>query len=91
MSTKRLLLIIALIGLIVAYFGFDLGRFLSLDYFKSQQEAIESVGFSAVDKFLLVWDEVFWDDTDFLGPSPRHCSILSRMSPSPACRSPARR
>ena len=42
MSTKRLLLIIALIGLIVAYFGFDLGRFLSLDYFKSQQEAIES-------------------------------------------------
>ena len=42
MSTKRLLLIVALIGLIAAYFGFGLGRFLSLDYFKSQQEAIES-------------------------------------------------
>ncbi|MBK7356378.1 FAD-dependent oxidoreductase [Propionivibrio sp.] len=42
MSTKRMLLIIALIGLIAAYFGLNLGRFLSLDYFKSQQEAIES-------------------------------------------------
>lgn len=28
--------------------------------------AVSGVGFSAVDKFLLVWDETFWDDTDFL-------------------------
>ena len=41
MSTRRLLLISLLIGLILAYFSFDLGRFLSLDYFKSQQTVIE--------------------------------------------------
>ncbi len=29
-------------------------------------EAIDAVGFSCVDKFLFVWDEAFWDDTDFL-------------------------
>ena len=29
-------------GLLVAYFALDLGRFLSIDYFKSQQETIEA-------------------------------------------------
>ena len=42
MNTRRLLLIAALAALLLAYFGFDLGRFLSLEYFKSQQAAIEA-------------------------------------------------
>jgi uncharacterized membrane protein YdjX (TVP38/TMEM64 family) len=42
MKTRRLLLIAALAGLLLAYFALDLGRFLSLDYFKSQQETIEA-------------------------------------------------
>ena len=42
MNTRRLLLIAVLAGLLIAYFAFDLGRFLSIDYFKSQQEAIEA-------------------------------------------------
>jgi hypothetical protein len=42
MNTRRLLLIAALAGLLVAYFALDLGRFLSIDYFKSQQETIEA-------------------------------------------------
>ena len=41
------------------------------------QEAIASVGFSAVDKFLLVWDEVFWDDTDFLVYSPERRDVFN--------------
>ncbi len=28
--------------------------------------AIAAVGFNAVEKFLFVWDDTFWDDTDFL-------------------------
>ncbi|WP_313953986.1 FAD-dependent oxidoreductase [Accumulibacter sp.] len=40
MNVRRLLLMAALAALIVAYFALDLGRFLSLDYLKSQQEAI---------------------------------------------------
>ncbi|MEF8721265.1 pyridine nucleotide-disulfide oxidoreductase [Candidatus Accumulibacter phosphatis] len=42
MNTRRLLLMAALGGLLVAYFALDLGRFLSIDYFKSQQETIEA-------------------------------------------------
>lgn len=42
MTHRRLLLLFVLLGLIAAYFGFDLGRFLNLAYFKSQQAAIES-------------------------------------------------
>jgi pyruvate/2-oxoglutarate dehydrogenase complex dihydrolipoamide dehydrogenase (E3) component/uncharacterized membrane protein YdjX (TVP38/TMEM64 family) len=42
MNTRRLLLIAAVAGLLLAYFALDLGRFLSIDYFKSQQEAIEA-------------------------------------------------
>jgi pyruvate/2-oxoglutarate dehydrogenase complex dihydrolipoamide dehydrogenase (E3) component/uncharacterized membrane protein YdjX (TVP38/TMEM64 family) len=37
MSRKKLLLIAALLVLIGAFFAFDLGRFLSLDYIKSRQ------------------------------------------------------
>ena len=42
MNFKRLLVVASLAGLILAYFGLDLGHFLSLDYFKSQQAAIET-------------------------------------------------
>jgi len=42
MNIRRLLLIAALAGLVLAYFALDLGRFLSLDYFKSQQLTIEA-------------------------------------------------
>ena len=41
-KTRKRLLIAVLIALIVAYFSLDLGRFLSLEHFKSQQAAIES-------------------------------------------------
>ena len=37
MSRKKLLLIAAVAALVVLFFGFDLGRFLSLDYIKQQQ------------------------------------------------------
>ena len=39
---RRALLLAALLALIAAYLHFDLGRFLSLEYFQSQQAAIES-------------------------------------------------
>jgi pyruvate/2-oxoglutarate dehydrogenase complex dihydrolipoamide dehydrogenase (E3) component/uncharacterized membrane protein YdjX (TVP38/TMEM64 family) len=37
MSKKKLLLVVALIALVVAFFALDLGRFLSLEYIKSRQ------------------------------------------------------
>ena len=37
MSRKKLLLIAAVVALVVLFFVFDLGRFLSLDYIKQQQ------------------------------------------------------
>ena len=43
MNIRRLLLLAALAALVLTYFGLDLGRFLSLDYFKSQQAAIEAL------------------------------------------------
>jgi hypothetical protein len=42
MNPRKLLLILALAVLIGAFFVFDLGRFFSLDYLKSQQAAIEA-------------------------------------------------
>ena len=42
MNLRRLALIALLIGTVLAYWGFDLGRYLSLDFFKSQQTAIEA-------------------------------------------------
>ena len=42
MNPRRLALLAVLIGAALAYYGFDLGRYLSLDYFKSQQAAIET-------------------------------------------------
>jgi pyruvate/2-oxoglutarate dehydrogenase complex dihydrolipoamide dehydrogenase (E3) component/uncharacterized membrane protein YdjX (TVP38/TMEM64 family) len=42
MTARRLVLIAALLGIALAYISFGLGRYLSLDYFKSQQAAIET-------------------------------------------------
>jgi pyruvate/2-oxoglutarate dehydrogenase complex dihydrolipoamide dehydrogenase (E3) component/uncharacterized membrane protein YdjX (TVP38/TMEM64 family) len=36
-KNKKLLIVAVLVALVVAYFAFDLGRFLSLDYVKSRQ------------------------------------------------------
>ena len=43
MSRKKLLLIAAVVALVVLFFGFDLGRFLSLDYIKQQQGAFAAL------------------------------------------------
>jgi pyruvate/2-oxoglutarate dehydrogenase complex dihydrolipoamide dehydrogenase (E3) component/uncharacterized membrane protein YdjX (TVP38/TMEM64 family) len=42
MRPGRALLVVLVAALVAAYFAFDLGRFLSLDYFKAQQAAIEA-------------------------------------------------
>ena len=42
MKGARLLVLAVVVALIGAYFAFDLGQYLSLDYFKTQQAAIES-------------------------------------------------
>ncbi len=42
MNLRKLLLLLVLALLVGAFFAFDLGRFFSLDYFKSQQAAIEA-------------------------------------------------
>ena len=42
MNLRKLLLMVAIAVALGAFFAFDLGRFFSLDYFKSQQAAIET-------------------------------------------------
>jgi pyruvate/2-oxoglutarate dehydrogenase complex dihydrolipoamide dehydrogenase (E3) component/uncharacterized membrane protein YdjX (TVP38/TMEM64 family) len=42
MNPRRLALVAALIGVVLAYYGLDLGRYLGLEFFKSQQAAVES-------------------------------------------------
>ena len=42
MTRSRLLLAVLLVALIAAYFAFDLGHSFSLDFFKSQQAAIDA-------------------------------------------------
>jgi pyruvate/2-oxoglutarate dehydrogenase complex dihydrolipoamide dehydrogenase (E3) component/uncharacterized membrane protein YdjX (TVP38/TMEM64 family) len=42
MSKSKLLLVLVLIAAIAAFFYFDLGRYLNLEYFKSQQAAINA-------------------------------------------------
>ena len=41
MTKARVLMLAAIVALIAAFFAFDLGRYFSLDYFKSQQAAID--------------------------------------------------
>mgnify|MGYP006423830631 CR=1 FL=1 len=41
MRTSKILMIAVIIAAIVAFFALDLGQYLSLDYFKSQQAAID--------------------------------------------------
>ncbi|NIR29485.1 MAG: FAD-dependent oxidoreductase [Gammaproteobacteria bacterium] len=40
MAKTRILLLIIVLGAVVGFFGLDLGRFLTLEYFRSQQAAI---------------------------------------------------
>ena len=42
MTLRRLVLIAALLAAVLAYYSLDLGRYLSLEYFKQQQAAIET-------------------------------------------------
>jgi pyruvate/2-oxoglutarate dehydrogenase complex dihydrolipoamide dehydrogenase (E3) component/uncharacterized membrane protein YdjX (TVP38/TMEM64 family) len=42
MTRQRFVLIAALLGAALSFYAFDLGHYLSLDFFKSQQAAIES-------------------------------------------------
>ncbi|HEY7758009.1 MAG TPA: FAD-dependent oxidoreductase [Burkholderiales bacterium] len=42
MTRSRLALLLVLAALVVAFFAFDLGRFFSLEWFKSQQAAIDA-------------------------------------------------
>ena len=41
MTKNRILLIITLIAMVSAFFAFDLGQYLTLEYFKSRQVAID--------------------------------------------------
>jgi uncharacterized membrane protein YdjX (TVP38/TMEM64 family) len=43
MSKKKILLLAAVAALVVAFFAFDIGRFLSLDYVKGQQAAFAAL------------------------------------------------
>ena len=43
MSKKKLLIVALLVALVVAFFAFDLGRFLSLAYLKSQQASFAAL------------------------------------------------
>ena len=42
MSLRRIMLVVAIVAAIVLYFALDLGRYFSLDAFRSQQAAIEA-------------------------------------------------
>ena len=42
MKGSKLVVVAVIAALVVAYFAFDLGRFLSLDYFRSQQASIDA-------------------------------------------------
>jgi pyruvate/2-oxoglutarate dehydrogenase complex dihydrolipoamide dehydrogenase (E3) component/uncharacterized membrane protein YdjX (TVP38/TMEM64 family) len=42
MNKKKLILAVVIVALVAAYFAFGLGRYLTLDYLKSQQAAIDA-------------------------------------------------
>ena len=39
--------------------------------------AIDGIGFNAVNKFLFVWDEPFWDDVDFVVYTPQRRDVFN--------------
>ena len=41
-SSSRLVLVVVLVALIVAFFAFDLGQYLTLDYLKARQRSFEA-------------------------------------------------
>ncbi|MCB1716560.1 MAG: pyridine nucleotide-disulfide oxidoreductase, partial [Candidatus Competibacteraceae bacterium] len=42
MNKNKLIVLIVIAGLVAAFFAFDLDRFFSLEFFKTQQAAIET-------------------------------------------------
>jgi pyruvate/2-oxoglutarate dehydrogenase complex dihydrolipoamide dehydrogenase (E3) component/uncharacterized membrane protein YdjX (TVP38/TMEM64 family) len=56
MQKKKLVLVVLLIALVVAFFAFDLGRFLSLEYIKSRQAEFTAL---AADQLLAVGGAFF--------------------------------
>ena len=40
-------------------------------------DAVDGVGFSAVDKFLFVWEDTFWDATDYLVYTPERRDVFN--------------
>ena len=40
MNKTKIIVVLAIVATVIAFFAFDLGRYFSLDYFKSQQAAI---------------------------------------------------
>lgn len=43
----------------------------------TRRAAIDGLGFNRVEKFLFVWDEAFWDDTDVLLLTPVRSDVFS--------------
>ncbi len=43
----------------------------------ARQAALDGLGFNRVDKFLFVWDEPFWDDTDVIAYTSERSDLFS--------------
>ena len=59
MTRKKTILIAVIVGLIAAFFYFDLGQYLNLDYIKSQQHAMEAFYQSNPVRTLLIYVGVY--------------------------------
>ena len=59
MTPKKTILVLTIIGLIAAFFYFELGQYFNLDHIKSQQHAIEAYYLSNPVKTLLVYVSVY--------------------------------
>ena len=59
MTPKKIILVLTIIGLIAAFFYFELGQYFNLDHIKSQQHAIEAYYLSNPVKTLLVYVSVY--------------------------------
>ena len=44
---------------------------------ETRRRAIDGIGFSSVEKFLFVWDEPFWDDTDVIVATPERSDLFA--------------
>ena len=43
----------------------------------TRRAAIDGIGFHRVEKFLFVWDEAFWDDTDVIVSTPERSDLFA--------------